>query len=174
MLHDYLTVRGKNGLYRRSLRLAVNGFRRKPTRVNLKIIGVHLFRLLLGDRLMNAVLSDRSIVVTDVYRIAGNADRELLYHFTPTDCVESILKSGLEPRDRYVYLTDDPAYSERAFLEWKTERLRGSTSFALLQIDARQLMEKQAVFCTDREHEFVTGKIDARFVSVVPDDADSF
>ena len=160
-------------MYRESLHRAINGFRREPTRVNLKILGVHLFRLLLGDRLVNAVLSDRAIVVTGVYRGAGNADRELLYHFTPTDCVDGILKSGLQPRDRYVYLTDAPAYSEQAFLQWKTERLRASTSFTLLQIDTRQLMEKQAVFRTDREHEFVTGKIDAKYVSVVPDEADS-
>ena len=173
-IHDYFSVRAKGGAYRENLRRAFHGFRRKPTGFRLRICGVHLLRLLLGDRLMNAVLSDRATVVTGEY---GNEDTDLrggvLYHFAPMDCVDRILSGGLLPRRKYVYLTDSPEYTGQTFLPWKTEQLCATTTYTLLAVEVRRLREKQKIFRTDRDHEFVTGKIDAQYISVVPDDQSS-
>ncbi len=167
-VRDFLAVRGKNGLYGESLRLAARGFRREPSRVKLKILGVHALRMMLGDRLMNAVLSDRAVVVTGACR-AEDPETGDLYHFAPTDCVERILSTGLLPRDRYVFLTDAPEYAAQTFLRWKARQLHATTAFTLLRVDVQRLLQDQAVFRTDREHEFVTGGIDARFLSIEPE-----
>lgn len=167
-VHDYLAVRRKDGLYGKALRQAVCTLRREPTRVNLRILGVHVLRMMLGDRLMNAVLSDRAVVATGTYR-AGESETGVLYHFAPSHCVEKILSDGLVPKHRYVFLTDAPQELEQPFLHWKTDQLHETTAFTLLRVDARRLSQRQAVFCTDREHEFITGKIDAEWISLVPE-----
>ena len=165
--HDYLAVRGKDGLYQNNLRRAFHGLRRKPTKINLRILNVHLLRMLLGDRMMNAVLSDRAIVITGVY--GGGGDGEGLYHIAPADCVERILSSGLQPKDRFVYLTDAPEYYARAFLPWKIRQIGKKAEFKVLYVDVQRLSKHQRVFCTDREHEFITGKIDARYITLAPE-----
>ena len=168
-VHDFFAVRTKNGAYQQALRQAFCRFYREPTCTNLKIFGVHFLRMLIGDVLMNVILSDKAIVVTGMYGVPEDPNTGVLYHFTPTNRVEQILSSGLCPRDRYVYLTDEPKLFSETFLNWKTERLGGTTAYTLLQVDVQKLLGKQAVFHTDREHEFVTGKIDAKYISVVPD-----
>ena len=173
-VRDYFFVRGKEGAYRQNLRRAFHGFRREPTWTHMRVCGVHLLRLLLGDRLMSAVLADRAVVVTGEYgRAEQSPGVDVLYHFAPNDCVDTILSHGMLPRRQFVYLTDSPAYTEQVFLQWKTEQLRATTTFTLLEVDARRLKENQKIFCTDREHEFVTGKIDAKYISVVTDDPSS-
>lgn len=164
-VHDFFAARGKNGPYRQSLRSAYRSTRRERADVRLRVLGVHLLRLLLGDRLMNAVLSDRAVVVTREY-VAGKR----LYHFAPDAVVDRIVRSGLLPKDRYVYLMDAPQQFAQDYLPWKTERLGKTTAYTLLEIDAGSLRNVQKIFCTDREHEYVTGRIDARYISVVPDD----
>lgn len=165
-LRDFLAARGKNGAYRQSLRRAYRSTRQERACVRVRVLGVHLLRLLLGDRLMNAVLSDRAVVVTREYDA-----RERLYHFAPAAVVDEILRSGLQPKDRYVYLTDSPQQFERGYLSWKTDRLGKTTAFTLLGIDTKRLQNAQKIFCTDREHEFVTGRIDGTYITVVPDDS---
>ncbi len=166
-LRDYLAVRKKDGLYRRNLRRACRRLLRAPTGINRKVFGVHLLRMLLGDRLMNAVLSDAAVVITGEYRAAQEGAQ--LYHYAPSDCVERIRSNGLLPKDRFVYLTDAPEEYARTFLPWKTQQIRKPTAYALLQMDAQRLTAAQSVFRTDRAHEFVTGKIDAALISVLPD-----
>lgn len=167
-LYDFFAARGKDGIYQNNLRCAFHRFRREPTWINLKVFGVHLSRLMLGDRLMNAVLSDRATVITGEY--CCTEENECLYHFAPSDCIGSIRSSGLLPKDRFVYLTDAPEYCAQIFLPWKTQQIRATTAYTLLSVDTQQLLKEQKIYCTDRDHEFVTGRIRAKYISAVPDD----
>ena len=59
--------------------------------------------------------------------------------------------------------------TNRLFLQWKDKQNGKQSAYVLLEIDAQSLMHEQTIFCTNIEHEFVTGKIDAKYISVVPD-----
>lgn len=161
---DFLAARSRNGIYFRSLLAAWQAFRRDASDAHLRTLATHLVRMLLGERLTTAVLPDHDVVLTG----ECTPDRQL-YHFAPAVLKKQILSSGLRARKRYVYLTDAPQETEKTFLPWKTTQIRKTTVYTLLEIDVPRLLNKQKIFRTNRPHEYVTGSIDAAYISVVPD-----
>lgn len=165
-LRAFIAARSKDGEYRKQLDRAFYALLKRPCAVHRKQFGVRLGVAVFGDRLVNAVLSDRVVVRTGAYRVRDNG---ALYHFAPTDRVEKILSRGLLPTRRYVFLTDQPQRIAGTYLPWKTAQLGHETTYTLLRIDAEKLSGIQKIFRTDREHEYVTGKIDAKYITVAPD-----
>ena len=163
-LRGFLAPRGKDGEYRKLTNDAWDRLLRNPCPVNLKIYGVQLLRMAMGDRLLKSVVPDRAVVVTGVYTARGR-----MYHFAPVGKKKQILSVGLRPRQRYVFLTDDPHAVGQLYVPWKKNAQLGKeTSYTLLEIDTKRLMKAQKIFRTDREHEYVTGKIDAQYIRVAP------
>ena len=168
-LRAFWEPRCKGGAYRNQLDRAFCELLREPSDIHLKRFAIRLGVLLFGGGLVNAVLADRAVLRTGICGADGIALADALYHYAPAECVEQILSSGLVPKKHYVFLTENPELLGQTYLPWKTSEIGKETTYALLAVDAGLLSKQQSIFCTDREHEFVTGKINARYISVVSD-----
>lgn len=92
-------------------------------------------------------------------------EKQSLFHWAPSEQLESILKNGLVRGEKlsYVYMTDAPYYiAHTTYIYQKVHVLDKDTRFVLIKIDVGRLAERYKIFWLDALHEFAT-------VSVPPD-----
>lgn len=63
--------------------------------------------------------------------------KKYLYHYAPEECLESIKKNGLLPKEKFVFMTNYPELL-KWFPSFKTRKFGRDSSFVLLKIDARR------------------------------------
>ncbi len=120
-----------------------------------------LFVYFAGSRLPTFLFPKMRIEKTGKYTAGG-----FLYHLTPAENIEEIRQNGLVSKRNYVFLTDDADcfVNGNNYLNWKATALKKNTEFRVIKIDASALGKRRRIFCTDREHEFVTDKVEPGFI----------
>ena len=150
-----------DGGYYKDLQKTISALLQDPHRQQWANFGKSLMYMFLGDRLIERYLRDYLIHCTGEYTGTGK-----LYHIAPVDQIDSILASGLRPKQRFVFLTDIPESYKSGFIPWKNAQI-GKMVFALLEVDVYRLTRTQAIYCIDRTGEYVTGEIAPQYISVV-------
>ena len=91
---------------------------------------------------------------------------DFLYHLAPVKNIKEIKQKGIVSDRNCVFLTDDIDYfvSINGYPDWKATTLKENTDFCVLKINASSLKERHKIFCIDREHEFVTEKVEPEFI----------
>ena len=114
-----------------------------------------------GGKTANCLFSKMSVEKTGEYTEGG-----FLYHLIPVKSIDEIKQNGIVSNKNYVFLTDDIDYftTVNGYPDWKATTLKENTDFYALKINVSSLKKLHKVYCIDREHEFVTDKIEPEFI----------
>lgn len=120
-----------------------------------------VLNLIVGGKVSYRLFPKMNIEITGEYTADG-----YLYHITPAENIKAIKQKGIVSKRNHVFLTDDIDYMINAkdFPDWKATALGENTNLCVLKICVSSLKKRRKVFCIDREHEYVTKKVEPECV----------
>ena len=103
------------------------------------------------------------VEITGEYKNDG-----VLFHLAPVESLEKIRQTGLVSKRNYIYLTDDVDFFSKddEYVNWKSAELKKNTEFCVLKIDSSKLRQRHKIYSINKEHEFVTEKVEPEFIII--------
>lgn len=86
---------------------------------------------------------------------------DVLYHWTPKENIETILREGLRSRSgRQIFMTDDADFVKGSLKEHHERKTGHPVQLELLSIDAQKLCQTRSIYYNGfRVHEFLTDSV---------------
>ena len=88
-----------------------------------------------------------------------------LYHITPVENYENIIKEGILPGKDKVFMTNLISYSN-PFVFWKTLQLKQTTEYCIFKIDQKRLAERHKLYYY-RINEIITDHVEPEYISIL-------
>ena len=162
--------RGINGCYSIEIKDIAFLHKKLKSAESKQCLKCSLSKWFFGNSLTKRFFHNSDAMISSLFDSIHNKNIEYrkisyLYHFTPTDNLDSIMKYGIKKCENYfVFLSNTRDLI--GFLRWKTLMNNKTTEFCMFRIDAKQLSKNHKLYFY-RKNEIVTDYVEPEFITVL-------